>query len=145
MNARVERITALPPGFPGLRDAALAEGWRLLRVLEEDWESGTLRFDAPGEGLFAAWRGAALAGMLGLSADPYIEEPGIARLRRLYVSSEHRGRGLGRALVEAAATTASENGFRLLRVRAPVEAGRFYEACGFLPAVLRSATHVRPL
>jgi GNAT superfamily N-acetyltransferase len=143
MSTRVERIAALPPGFPTLRDAALAEGWRMLRVLEEDWTSGTLRFDGPGEGMFAAWRGNSLAGMVGLSRDPYAEEPGIARLRRLYVAPAHRGRGIGRALVEAAA--AGAHGFHTLRVRSPAAARRFYEACGFLPAVLRSATHMRPL
>ena len=36
MTPRVSRLAALPPGFPLLRDAALAEGWKMLRVLEED-------------------------------------------------------------------------------------------------------------
>ncbi|MBP0444011.1 GNAT family N-acetyltransferase [Roseomonas sp. SSH11] len=142
---RVERISGLPPGFPALRDAALDEGWRLLRVLEEDFRSGALRFDAPGEGIFAAWQSGNLAGMLGLSRDPYAEEPGIARLRRLYVLPSQRRAGVGRALVEATAAAASSHGFNTLRVRSPGSARRFYEACGFLPAVLRSATHIRPL
>jgi len=142
---RVSRVTGLPPGFPALRDVAQAEGWRMLRVLEEDWEAGTLRFDAPGEALLAAWRGTALAGILGLSRDPYVEDPEVARLRRLYVTPAHRGRGVARALVEAAAEAASAHGFASLRVRAPPAARGFYEACGFLPAVLRSASHIRPL
>jgi GNAT superfamily N-acetyltransferase len=128
-----------------LRDAALAEGWKLLHVLEEDWNSGALRFDAPGEALFAAWRNGALAGMAGLSVDPYAETDSVARLRRLYVAPAHRGHGIGRGLIEAATDAATAHGFRMLRVRAPAAAGRFYEACGFLPAVMRSATHIRPL
>ncbi|MBP0492790.1 GNAT family N-acetyltransferase [Pararoseomonas indoligenes] len=145
MSARIARLESLPTGFVALRDAALAEGWRMLQVLEEDWSTGALRFDRPGEGLFAAWRRDALAGVLGLSLDPYASDPGTARLRRLYVAAAHRGRGVGRALVEEATGAAAEHGFRLLRVRSPAGARGFYEACGFVPAVLRSATHVRPL
>jgi len=145
MSIQVARAHTLPPGFPDLRDAALAEGWNLLRVLEEDWNGGALRFDAVGEGLFAVWRDAALAGMVGLSIDPYADQTSIARLRRLYVAPPHRGLGLGRALVQAAAQAAGEHGFRMLRVRAPAMAGPFYEACGFLPAVMRSTTHILPL
>lgn len=145
MTWRVERATTLPPGFPALRETALVEGWRMLRVLEEDWESGVLRFDHPGEALLAGWEEGELAGIAWLSRDPYAEQPGIARLRRLYVAPRYRGRGLGRALVEAAAGMATEFGYRLIRVRSPAAARRFYEACGFLPAVVRSATHIRPL
>lgn len=141
----VARVEALPPGFPALRDAALEEGWRLLRVLEEDWAAGAIRFEGAGEGLFAAWREGALAGLAGLTADPYAEEAGAARLRRLYVGPGHRAQGIGRALVGAAAAAARGHGFAALRVRSPVSAAPFYEACGFLPAVLRSATHVMPL
>jgi GNAT superfamily N-acetyltransferase len=145
MKNGVARITALPAGFPLLRDAALAEGWKLLRVLEEDWNSGALRFDTSGEALFAAWRNGALAGMAGLSVDPYSETEAVARLRRLYVAPPHRGYGIGRGLIEAATDAATAHGFRMIRVRAPAAAGAFYEACGFLPAVMRSATHIRPL
>ena len=65
MSAVVVRVDALPPGFPILRDSALAEGWRMLRVLEEDWDAGTMRFAAPGEALFAASRNGSLAGSAG--------------------------------------------------------------------------------
>ncbi|MCR0981310.1 GNAT family N-acetyltransferase [Roseomonas populi] len=145
MSARIARLETLPTGFAALRDTALAEGWRMLQVLEEDWTGGALRFDRPGEGLFAAWRRDDLAGIVGLSIDPYAGDRGTARLRRLYVAPAHRGRGVGRALVDAATEAAAEHGFKLLRVRSPGGARRFYEACGFVPAVLRSATHVRPL
>jgi GNAT superfamily N-acetyltransferase len=145
MAGRVSRVSALPPGFPALRDAALGEGWKILRVLEEDWAGGALRFDAPGEALFCARQDGVLAGMLGLSADPYSEENSVSRLRRLYVAPPHRGRGIGRELVEAAVEAARAHGSRMLRVRAPAPSWGFYEACGFLPAVMRSATHIRPL
>jgi GNAT superfamily N-acetyltransferase len=146
MSITVARIETLPDGFPALRDAAEVEGWRMLRVLEEDWDSGSLRFDGPGEALFAAHDGGVLAGVGGLTQDPYTGEEKTARLRRLYVGAPHRGRGAGRRLVETITAAARAHGFSLLRVRAPSVAGRFYERCGFLPApAARSATHVLPL
>lgn len=145
MVGRVSQVSALPSGFAALRNAALGEGWKMLRVLEEDWVSGALRFDGPAEALFCAREAGVLAGILGLSADPYADESQVSRLRRLYVAAPCRGRGIGRELVEAAVESARAHGTRMLRVRAPAPAWGFYEACGFLPAVLRSATHVRPL
>lgn len=145
MAARITRARELPSGFPALRDEAAAHGHRMLQVLEEDWEAGTIRFDGPGEALFTAELGPLLAGIGGVTADPYAG-PDIARVRRLYVRIAYRGMGIGRALVEAAAAEARGAGCRLLRVRAPDEAAPFYESLGFRPAPEeRGASHVMML
>lgn len=133
MAARITRARELPAGFASLRDEAASHGHRMLHVMEEDWEAGTLRFDGPGEALFAAEMGPVLAGIGGVTADPYAG-PGVARVRRLYVRIAYRGTGVGRALVEAAATEARAAGARMLRVRSPEEAAPFYERLGFRPA-----------
>ncbi|MGG5889534.1 GNAT family N-acetyltransferase [Falsiroseomonas sp. HC035] len=143
---RVERIVALPDGFEDLAADATAAGHRMLDVLREDWHAGTLRFDGWGEALFAAHVGQALVGVCGLTRDPYLSKDRVGRVRRLYVRRAARRAGAGRALVEAVAAQALGCGYPRLRVRAPVSAFAFYEACGFLRAVGEpAATHSRPL
>jgi GNAT superfamily N-acetyltransferase len=142
----VAPVTALPPGFEELAADALADGERLLGVLREDWESGAMRFEAPGEALMAAWAGPALLGLCGLTRDPYLAAEPVGRVRRLYVRRAARGHGAGRALVGAVAAAAAQAGWSRLRVRAPVAAFAFYERCGFLRSVgAKAATHVMRL
>lgn len=142
---RVALVRALPPAFAELAADALADSQKMLEVLREDWQSGTQRFDGPGEALFAAFAGEALLGLGGLTRDPYLEDA-AGRVRRLYVRRAARGHGAGRALVEAIVAGAGEAGWPRVRVRAPASAFLFYERCGFLRAVgERAATHVLPL
>jgi GNAT superfamily N-acetyltransferase len=142
----VQRLTALPEGLDDLAADATADGHRMLDVLREDWATGALRFDGPGEALLGAYAAGALLGVAGLSRDPYVREGPAGRVRRLYVRRSSRRHGVGRALLAAAVEAGREGGWPRLRVRAPAEAFAFYEACGFLRAVGEvSATHVMPL
>jgi GNAT superfamily N-acetyltransferase len=142
----VRRLAALPAGFGDLEADATADGHRMLVVLREDWESGVMRFAAPGEALFGAFMGEALLGLGGLTRDPYLKEGEAGRVRRLYVRRSARRHGVGRALLDAVAEAGREGGWPRLRVRAPVAAFAFYEGCGFLRVVGEvSATHVLPL
>jgi GNAT superfamily N-acetyltransferase len=142
----IEPVAALPPGFAELAADAVADGQKLLEVLREDWDSGALRFDRPGEALYAAHAGEALLGLCGLTRDPYLKDGSAARVRRLYVRRAARRHGAGRALLGAVVAGATLGGWSRLRVRAPVASFAFYEACGFLRAVGEpAATHVRLL
>lgn len=139
---RVARLAGLPVGFEELAADALADGHRVLEVLREDWDSGALRFERPGEALFAARAGAALLGVCGLTQDPYPKGEQAGRVRRIYVRRAARRHGVGRALLGAVAAEARDHGWVRLRVRAPPTAFAFYEACGFLRAVGEpAATH----
>ena len=100
---RVARLPGLPEGFEELAADALADGHRILEVLRADWDSGALRFERPGEALFAAFAGSALLGICGLTPDPYLKGEQAGRLRRLYVRRAARGHGAGRALLDAVA------------------------------------------
>jgi GNAT superfamily N-acetyltransferase len=62
--------------------------------------------------------------------------PGVAELKRMYVTPAARGLGAGRALLDAAVTTASGLGFRVLQLQTrPADmavAHRLYRERGFL-------------
>jgi GNAT superfamily N-acetyltransferase len=143
---RIARIAALPEAFEDLAADAMADGQKVLEVLREDWRLGAIRFDRPGEALFAALAGQALIGLCGLTRDPYVKSEPVGRVRRLYVRRAARRHGAGRALVEAVIAEARIVGWPRLRVRAPAAAFAFYEACGFLRAIGEgAATHALPL
>ena len=63
-----------------------------------------------------------------------VEEPGLAHLRNLYVDREQWGRGVARALMEAAVEDAVQRGFTALRLfvaEGQARARRFYEREGW--------------
>lgn len=64
----------------------------------------------------------------------YGESTDLAEFRRLWVRSAHRGRGVGRRLVEVVARTARTNGYRTLALTTPPwseAAQKLYESLGF--------------
>ena len=139
---RVVRLPGLPEGFEELAADALADGLKVMEVLRADWDSFALRFERPGEALFAAYAGPALLGVCGLTPDPYPRGGQAGRVRRIYVRRAARRHGAGRDLLRAIAAEARGHGWLRLRVRAPPDAFAFYEACGFLRAVGEpAATH----
>ena len=82
-----------------------------------------------------------LAAIGGLNQDPYLQSPGIGRVRHLYVDPEYRRRGYARSLTQAI-KAAGKAQFRVLRLRTRnPEAVRFYESLGFEAVEEESATH----
>jgi GNAT superfamily N-acetyltransferase len=131
----------LPQGFELLRHAADEEAFNMLRTLAEEWASGANRFDKPGEALVAAFDGAMLLGMGGISQDRQV--PGALRMRRFYVGPPHRRRGVASA-VAAALLDRPESQGKLITLNAPrAEAARFWEALGFVRDERDGHTHIR--
>jgi len=77
----------------------------------------------------------ALAGYVALgSATPLASNRHVVHVRGLAVAEAYRGRGVGRALVEATAAAARERGARRVTLRVLASNGparALYEACGF--------------
>ena len=108
-----------------------ASGYRFLRRVVDEWESGFNRFSRPGEALLIAELSGRWVGVCGLSIDPYLDDPRVGRVRNVYVLAECRRMGIGRRLVEEAIARARGH-FHMLRLRGEEERpARLYESLGF--------------
>jgi GNAT superfamily N-acetyltransferase len=147
MTTTIEPILELPAdGLNALVADSEQAGWRFVRRLADEWAAGTNRFRQPGEVLFAAHVEGVLAGVCGLNVDPHAADPRVGRVRRLYVHTSYRRRGIGRRLV-GAVLRAATGVFDTLRLRTEnPEAARFYEVLGFRPCVgTADCTHILEL
>ncbi len=133
-------VGVLPAEFGQLLDEARAEGHQFLDRLANDWASGAMRFDRPGEVLLAAYSDDdVLAGVGGLTVDPVIAE--ALRMRRFYVRVAFRRAGIGRAIAE----TLLENALKtvdIVMLNAAPDSYRFWESLGFVLDQQAGHTHV---
>jgi GNAT superfamily N-acetyltransferase len=129
--APILRLEPLEGAIEAMRAEARSEGHQLLDRLVEEWRSGVNRFALPGERLLGAVAADRLVAIGGLNRDPWVGDPSVGRLRRLYVAADRRGEGVGRLLVEALLADAREAfGEVRLRTGSP-DAARFYLRLGF--------------
>jgi GNAT superfamily N-acetyltransferase len=128
----ISRVHTLPPDLDReLVPASVREGFEPVRWLHDDWEAGTNRFSAPGEAFYVARVDGRLVGVCGVNRDPFVDDPTVGRLRRLYVLPEFRRRGVGRQLVERALQDAGEH-FDVVRLRTTdARSAAFFEVVGF--------------
>jgi GNAT superfamily N-acetyltransferase len=134
-------VTAdLPAGFAALRAEARAEGYRFVERLANDWTSQTMRFDREGEALIAAHVDGVLAGVGGLTIDPFV--PAALRMRRFYVRAAFRRKGVGRRLAVALLARAGE---RPITVNAGPASFPFWESIGFVLDPRDGHTHTHML
>ena len=141
------RLRELPAELYGpLLEASEAEGFEFLRRVETEWRSGAQTFSRPGEALLGTLVDGDLVAVCGLMRDPYLDDAKVGRLRNLYVSPEHRGKGIGASLTRRVIELAPA-AFTLLRLRAADErAARLYERLGFaLVNGIAHCTHLLPL
>ena len=88
----------------------------------------------PGNGVLVAEDGSGVVGWLHVSGMYLLESPSFAEVLGLVVDEAHRGKGIGKQLLDDAARWAADRGFDRLRVRSNVireDAHRFYEREGF--------------
>jgi GNAT superfamily N-acetyltransferase len=151
MLKMISPVTLPLRGFAELCATSQAEGFAMLRRLEQHWQDGSNRFNKTGEILLATWSGDELAGIGGLNQCPFDTHPQAARLRHLYISPAFRRQKMGLALVNALEAHARLAGFHHLNTHAPETAFAFYQQLGFIPVAgqerlthqkyLYSATH----
>jgi GNAT superfamily N-acetyltransferase len=138
----IRKIVLPAPGVEILQSEAQVEGYDFIDTLVEDWVIGTNRFDAPGETLCGFLDQGFLVAVGGLNCDPFAGLPDMGRIRRVYVRTAWRNRGIGRALVAALVDHARTH-FSCVRLRAEnAGAARLYESMGFVPIESADATHI---
>ncbi|MBY4608932.1 GNAT family N-acetyltransferase [Rhizobium sp. 9T] len=133
----------LPQELANLEAEAGREGYLHIARLVDEWSVGTLRFEGDGERLLGAYIGEALVGVGGMSAEAALL--GALRMRRFYVHSAMRGRGIGRAL--ALALLEHVRRFcSFVTVHAGNDgAAKFWESLGFQPVSQDGYSHILEL
>jgi uncharacterized damage-inducible protein DinB/GNAT superfamily N-acetyltransferase len=142
-DATIVRLRNLSDSFDVLLQQSEASGYRFLRRVVDEWQSGVTRFDRLGEALLGVEINGRLVGVCGLTVDPYLNDPRVGRVRNVFVLAEYRRHGLGRLLVLEAIKLAHGH-FDLLRLRGE-EPGpaKLYEALGFrVCSGIPNCTHV---
>lgn len=121
----------VPEDITHLVEESMTEGFRHIKRLVDDYESGTNRFDKPGEALFTVTYESRIVGVCGLNRDPH-SDPLVGRVRRLYVSREFRRQGVARLLMGNVIEEARKHYDKVvLRTDNPV-ADQFYRSLGFV-------------
>src|SRR5271155_2445404 len=130
---QIQKIALPIPGIEQLHAQAKEDGYNFIDTLVDEWASGANRFQAPGEILCGHLDHGQLVAVGGLTIDPFTSESHTGRIRRVYVRSAWRNKGIGRALVSTLIEEARKN-FRHVRLRAEnASAARLYERMGFAP------------
>jgi GNAT superfamily N-acetyltransferase len=132
----LSRITGpLPDDLTVLRQDARAEGHGFLDRLALEFASGANRFDRAGEALLVAHVGDVLAGIGGITIDPWY--PGALRMRRFYVLTAHRRLGIARVIALELLNDAP----RPITLNASAMSFPFWESLGFIPVADQHHTH----
>lgn len=127
----IRRLAELPEGVGELAERAAAEGHQNISTLVSEFLSGSNRFQAPGEALFAAFDSDRLIGIGGLNRDPYESAEVVARVRRLYVLPAARRQGVASLLMKAIEDHAAQHFRRIQLYTSSAEAGSFYVGLGY--------------
>lgn len=115
-----------------LLEESKRDGFRFLERLSADYQSGCNTFKKPGEMLLGAFHNETLIGLGGINQDPYSQNEKAGRIRRFYVSKEHRRQGVGELILRALLKEAEIFfDFAVLRTDNQ-EASLFYKQAGFI-------------
>jgi ribosomal protein S18 acetylase RimI-like enzyme len=142
IEVKPERETRPEPNeLDGLVIRSLEEGFKFVQRLRDEYQSGTNRFNQPGEALFLARDAQTVIAVIGLNLDPD-GRSGVMRVRRFYVLPEHRGHGLGQKMLLEVIELAQAAKAKSLELHTDnPNAARFYERNGFQALTSSNPTH----
>ncbi len=118
------------PNLVQLESEAESEGYKFVGRCMYEFLSGENDFTGDGEILYGAYAGSWCFGICGLNIDPYTDEPGVGRVRHLYVSEQFRHRGIAKELIEKVIRKAEWH-FTVVRLKTTSGAAEFYDKMGF--------------
>lgn len=130
---QIERIFDIDfSAFAILKQESLQEGFIFLHKFEKEWNSGRIRFDREGEGLFLVKKNNKIIGIGGVTISPAAPPTtGIGRIRSLYIKQEARGLGAGTLLLNHIIDFSEQN-FAYLQLQTKKRmATNFYKKFGF--------------
>ncbi|MBB5577199.1 MULTISPECIES: GNAT family N-acetyltransferase [Rhizobium] len=122
-------VDRLPADFGALRSDAAFEGKRFIERLHAEWQSGEQRFTQAHEVLLVIRVNRDLAGIGGMTVDPFL--PSAMRLRRFFIRPAYRRRFLGRQLAAAILNRTIPSGTTVTVNTDNADAAMFWEALGF--------------
>jgi len=132
----------MPHGLEALAEESRTSGIRNVSVAIERWSNGTEMFDRVGEMLLVGVDRSAnrVIAVGGLTHCPHVPE--ALRVRRFYVATDWRRRGVAGAIARQLIAEGLEHTRTLTcNARASDAAPPFWEAMGFQPVDLDGITH----
>lgn len=132
----------MPDCLQALAAEAIAAGVMNVGALMTEWAAGTLRFDGDGEQLLLAVAdGERVIGVGGLTVCPDVV--GALRVRRFYVASDWRRRGVGAEIARRLVVHGLAHADMLsCNAQASDAAPQFWESLGFERTDRAGVTHV---
>lgn len=122
---------------------AASAGIGNVRTLIDQWRGNRQRFDGPGEALLVARLDGDVVGVGGLTRCPNVD--GARRVRRFYVSTSARRRGIAAAIARPLLTLGFAHTDTITcNAAASAAAPPFWESLGFQPVEgIEGVTHLR--
>lgn len=133
----------LPPDLSDLQADAAREGYGFIDRLVNDWASKAVRFDKPGEALLIARQCGSIAGIGGVTEDPFVAN--ALRMRRFYIRPGFRRRGIAQALAKVLLDAAIQTGRPITINAGTAVAPAFWESLGCIPVNAEHHTHIWPM
>lgn len=138
---RVSQIFRLPQSIDTLINESEAEGFRFLRRLFDDFNSGKNQFNQVGEALFVIENKGLLLAIGGVNRT----NSTTGRIRRFYVAKQFRGLGIGGQLLDAIETHTAKHFTTIELYTDTPDASSFYRRHHYQPVKQPKVSHFKRL
>ncbi len=118
------------------------EGFRFVRRTLVEWNLGKNNFSKKGESFYGVFCGNECIAIGGLNIDPYVDNSDMGRVRHLYVSKNHRRKGVAKMILRKIIKDAEGNFEQVRLYTTYVHAAQLYESFGFRKSVGEHESHI---